>query len=271
MKRVLFFTIFLGLLCPSSIFGGTKEEIVRLQSDVLQLQELIRTLQKAIDDKNGVMLSLLEQLNDQVAKGNLDNDEMKSAVNAARTQTLTLEGVVQELRDDMQLLSTKFDDTNNRIASLQRRLEENQMQIQTLRTVPTEPGAELDPDRVYSASYNDYLMGNYALAIDGFRDYLASYPESEYADNAAYYLGDCYLQQGRQELAIQAFDQLINLYPKGDKTPVAYFKKALAQQEMQRMEDAIATLKALSKLYPDTREAKLAEEELAKFGLGRTS
>jgi tol-pal system protein YbgF len=271
MKRVLFCTIFLGLLCPSSILGGTKEEIVRLQSDVLQLQELIRTLQKAIDDKNGVMLSLLEQLNDQVAKGNLDNDEMKTAVNAARTQTLTLESVVQELRDDMQLLSTKFDDTNNRIASLQRRLEENQMQIQTLRTVPTEPGAELDPDRVYSASYNDYLMGNYALAIDGFRDYLASYPESEYADNAAYYLGDCYLQQGRQELAIQAFDQLINLYPKGDKTPVAYFKKAVAQQEMQRMEDAIATLKALSKLYPDTREAKLAEEELAKFGLGRTS
>jgi tol-pal system protein YbgF len=145
------------------------------------------------------------------------------------------------------------------------------MQIQTLRTVPSEPGTEIDPDRVYSASYNDYLMGNYALAVDGFRDYLANYPESEYADNAAYYLGDCYLQQGRQELAIQAFDQLINLYPKGDKTPVAYYKKALAQQDMQRMEDAIATLKALSKLFPDTREAKLAEEELAKFGLGETS
>jgi len=271
MKRLVFFALFLLLVFSVPGFGGTKEEIVRLQSDVLQLQELVRTLQKAVDEKNGMMLSLLEQLNDQVAKGNLAGDEMKGAVESARAQTLTLESTVQELRDSVQLLSTKFDDTNNRIASLQRKLEENQMQIQTLRTVPREAVVDVDPDRVYSASYNDYLMGNYALAIDGFRDYLANYPESEYADNAAYYLGDCYLQQGRQELAIQAFDQLINLYPKGDKTPVAYYKKALAQQEMQRMEDAIATLKALSKLFPDTREAKLAEEELAKFGLGTTS
>jgi len=271
MRRVLSFTVFLLLIYSSTSLGGTKEEIIRLQSDVLQLQELIRTLQKAVDERNGMMVSLLEQLNDQVAEGNVADGEMKGAVNSARAQTLALESTVHELRDDMQSLSTKLDDTNNRIASLQRKLEDNQMQIQTLRTVPTEPGTEIDPDRVYSASYNDYLMGNYALAIDGFKDYLANYPESEYADNAAYYLGDCYMQQGRQELAIQAFDQLINLYPKGDKTPVAYFKKALAQQEMQRMEDAIATLKTLSRLFPDTREAKLAEEELAKFGLGETS
>lgn len=271
MKRLLSFAVFLLLICSSRSFGGTKEEIVRLQSDVLQLQELIRTLQKAVDEKNGMMVSLLEQLNDQVAEGNVAGEEMRGAVNSARAQTLTLEGTVQELRDDMQVFATKLDDTNNRIASLQRKLEENQMQIQTLRTVPSDPGAQIDPDRVYSASYNDYLMGNYALAVDGFRDYLANYPDSEYADNAAYYLGDCYLQQERQELAIQAFDQLINLYPKGDKTPTAYYKKALAQQEMQRMEDAIATLKALSKLFPDSREAKLAEEELAKFGLGDTS
>lgn len=270
MKRVLSFTVFLLLIGSTTSFGGTKEEIIRLQSDVLQLQELVRTLQKAVDEKNGMMLSLLEQLNDQAAEGSLASGELKGAVDSARAQTLALESTVHELGDNMQSMSTKLDDTNNRIASLQRKLEDNQMQIQTLRTVPNEPGAEIDPDRVYSASYNDYLMGNYALAVDGFRDYLANYPESEYADNAAYYLGDCYLQQGRQELAIQAFEQLINLYPKGDKTPVAYYKKALAQQEMQRMEDAIATLKALSKLFPDTREAKLAEEELAKFGLNES-
>jgi tol-pal system protein YbgF len=271
MKRVFSFTVLLLLVFSLTGFGGTKEELVRLQSDVLQLQELIRTLQKAVDEKNGMMVSLLEQLNDQVAESNLAEDEMKGALNSARAQTVTLENTVNELRDDMQVLSAKLDDTNNRIASLQRKMEENQMQIQTLRTVPGEPGAEVDPDRVYSASYNDYLMGNYALAIDGFRDYLANYPDSEYADNAAYYLGACYLQQGRQELAIQAFDQLINLYPKADKTPTAYYKKAVAQQEMQRMEDAISTLKSLCKLFPDTREAKLAEEELAKFGLGETS
>ena len=268
MRRVFVFGVILLLTSCTMVFGGTKEEIVRLQSDVLQLQELIRTLQKGVDEKNGTMVSLLEQLNDQVAEGNLAFEQMTGAVNSSRTQSLALENVVNELKDGLQVLSAKLDDTNNRIASLQRRFEDNQMQIETLRTVPSEAGAEVDPDRVYSASYNDYLMGNYALAIDGFRDYLANYPDSEYADNAAYYLGDCYLQQDRQEMAIQAFEQLINLYPKGDKTPVAYYKKALALQELQRMEEAIETYKNLSKLFPDTREGKLAEEELARFDLG---
>jgi tol-pal system protein YbgF len=160
-----------------------------------------------------------------------------------------------------------MDETNNRVAAMYRKLEDNQMQVESLRTLPEDVSAEVEPDRVYSATYNDYLMGNYSLAVSGFQDFLANYPDSEYADNAAYYLGDSYLKQGRQELAVQAFDQVINLYPKGDKTPVAYYKKALALEEMQRLDQSIDTLKKLTRLHPKSPESELAKQQLANLGV----
>ncbi len=267
MKRHLCGLFVAGfILVPAA--GGTKEEIIRLQSDVLQLQELIRVLQKSLDERNGTIVSLLEQLNDQAAETKLALEEVDGSLVAAKAQSGAVERAVAALKEDFQVLSAKLDETNNRVAALARRMEENQVQIQTLRTVPSGATGEISPDRVYSATYNDYLMGNFALAINGFQDFLASFPDSEYADNAAYYLGDCYLQQGRYELAIQAFDQVINLYPKGDKTPVAYFKKASALQQMQKLDEAIDSLKKLRRLFPKSQEAELAQQELVKLGAG---
>lgn len=257
-----------GLLCLSATLAwaraGTKEEIIRLQSDVLQLQNQIRILQKSFDDQSGVLRSLLEQLNDQVAKTTLTMETLSEAL---RTQKADSTSAVNGLRQEIQSLSIKLDDTNNRIAAVHRKLEENQLQFNTIRTVPmAAAGGSVEPDRVYAASYNDYLMGNYDLAIAGFKDFLANYPESEYHDNAAYYLGDSYYRQGRFDLAVEALDQAINLYPKGDKTPVAFYKKGMALVQLQRMKEALDTFRILIKLFPDSPEATLAQDELSRLG-----
>jgi len=264
MKRILFPLIL--LLAGSFVFGQRREDIIRLQSDVLQLQNQIRVLQQTMDEKDGMILSLLEQLNDQSAEGRLVLQDLQRALGGSRSQSEDLGRLMESVREELRTMSAKLDETNNRVASLHRRMEENQLQIQTLRSVPGGPG-EVEPDRVYIASFNDYLMGNYALAVDGFQDFLANYPDSEFADNAAYYLGDSYLQQGRHELAVQAFDQVINLYPRGGKTPVAYYKKATVLAEMQRMDEAIETLRRLKRLFPQSLEAGLADEELRRLGV----
>ena len=264
MKRILFPLIL--LLAGSFVFGQRREDIIRLQSDVLQLQNQIRVLQQTMDEKDGMILSLLEQLNDQSAEGRLALQDLQRVLGGSRSQSEDLGRLMESVREELRTMSAKLDETNNRVASLHRRMEENQLQIQTLRSVPGGPG-EVEPDRVYIASFNDYLMGNYALAVDGFQDFLANYPDSEFADNAAYYLGDSYLQQGRHELAVQAFDQVINLYPRGGKTPVAYYKKATVLAEMQRMEEAIETLRRLKRLFPQSPEAGLADEELRRLGV----
>ena len=69
-----------SLCSPLSILAGTKEEIIRLQSDVLQLQNQIRMLQKSIDDNGSVFRSLLEQLNDQVASARPETGVFRTVI-----------------------------------------------------------------------------------------------------------------------------------------------------------------------------------------------
>ena len=256
--------LFMSLASPPTTFAGTKEEIIRLQSDVLQLHDQIRMLQKSIDDRGTVFQSLLEQLNDRVAEATVSMDGLSRSLQA---QKAGLASAVEGVREELQNLSVKLDDTNTRISALQAKTEENQLKIKSLRTLPTATGAEVEPDQAYSAAYNDFLMGNYDLAIAGFQDFLNTYPDSEYADNAIYYLGTCYSEQGRQEQAIQTFDQVINLYPKGDKSPVAYFKKALAYRQLERNTEAIDAFKRLMTTYPDSQEAVRAQQELQQLGV----
>ena len=264
MKIIPLILLIMSLCSPLAIRAGTKEEIIRLQSDVLQLQNHIRMLQKSIDDNGAVFRSLLEQLNDQVAKAMLSMDGLNRSLQA---QKAGVSSSVDGVREELQNLSVKLDDTNTRISALQQKTEENQLKIKSLRTVPTATGGEIEPDQAYSAAYNDFLMGNYDLAISGFQDFLNTYPDSEYADNAIYYLGTCYSEQGRQEQAIQTFDQVINLYPKGDKSPVAYFKKALAYRQLERNTEAIETFKRLITTYPESQEAVRANQELQQLGV----
>lgn len=266
MKATTLITgIFLILLSSFPGLAGTKEEIIRLQSDILQLQDQLRILQKRMDENGAVLKSLLEQLNDRVAEANVQMAHLASGLQAQKADAGT---TLTQLRQDIQGLSIKWDDTNNRIAALQQGVQENQVRVQSLREVPSGQGGEtMEPDQVYSSVYNDYLMGNHDLAIAGFQDFLANYPDSEYADNASYYLGVCYQEKGRFEQAIQAFDQVINLYPKADKTPPAYYKKALVLAHLQRNTEAIETLKRLATIFPDSQEARLARQELEKLGI----
>ncbi|MFQ5740732.1 MAG: tol-pal system protein YbgF [Acidobacteriota bacterium] len=254
---VLFFFIPWG-------WAGTKEELIRLQSDVLQLQNQVRLLQKSFDDQNGTMRSLLEQLNDQTAKTNRVLEEM---VKVLRDEKADFRKTVSDLHQEIQGLSVKLDDTNNRLASLHQKVEESQMRVETRRLPSASDPGGAKPDQVYSLAFNDYLGGNYELAIRGFQDFLVNYPESEYTDNAAYYLGLCYQHQGRSEQALQAFDQVINLYPKGDMAPSAYYKKALLEQEQQKNEAAIETYRKLITLFPNSQEAVIASQELEGLGI----
>ncbi len=255
--------IFVLLASLSWGLGGTEEEIQRLQSDVLQLQNQIRLLQKSLDDNSAILRSLLEQVNDQIATANV---HMQNLAKVIQAEKLDREGSLAKIRQEIQGLSIKWDDTNTRIAAVQQKLQSNQLQIQSLRQVPS-AGTAIEPDQVYSSVYNDYLMGNYELAIAGFRDFLVNFPDNEYSDNASYYLGVCYHEMGSYQLAIEAFDQVINLYPKADKTPPAYYKKVAALEQLQQIAEAIETRIKLATIFPDSQEAILARHELEELGI----
>lgn len=127
---------------------------------------------------------------------------------------------------------------------------------------PATPPPSLSPQEVYNTAYSDYLQGNFDLAIDGFKIYRTSFPESPLADNALYWIGECSFSQANFEAAIEHFNELILNYPQSDKMAAAYLKKGFALAELGRKDEAIMVLKLLMGKYPLEEEARIAEAKL---------
>ncbi len=127
--------------------------------------------------------------------------------------------------------------------------------------------AASDPQALYQTAYNDYLRGNYDLATLGFRQYLEAFPGTELADNAAYWIGECYFSQGKYQQSIREFDDILGRYPRSDKLASALLKKGYAYLEMGEREQGVVQLRHVLREYPGTDEANLARQRLNDLGV----
>ena len=259
------------LLLAGWLWAGTKEEYIRLQSDIVDVQNQIRLLQKSVDENGAVTKTLLNQILDLMTRTNRLAEDIKTLqAEQARTGDENIEDLVNGIRT----LSAKIDEQNTRIATLTKKLESTEASLEDMKsrrpkqeTGPDGKPLPLPADQLYSLAYNDYIQGNYELAIQGFLDYLGNYKDSELADNAQYYIGDCYFNQGKYQDAVGAFAQVASLFPKGDKSPAALLKSGLAYLNLSDNNSAIEQFKNVILKYPDSPEANIAVQQLQILGV----
>ena len=122
------------------------------------------------------------------------------------------------------------------------------------------------PEALYNQAYADFSKGNYSLAISGFEEYADRFSESDLADNALYWVGECLFSQGDFAGAVKAFDRLLEKYPRGDRAAAANLKKGLAFLELNQVGQAIVQLRYVVSTYPESDEARLAKDKLASLG-----
>jgi tol-pal system protein YbgF len=127
------------------------------------------------------------------------------------------------------------------------------------------PAPTMSPQEAYSMAYNDYLKGNYDLAVESFKLYRQQFPDSPLADNALYWIGECRYSQRKYEEAIDAFDELVISYPQGDKAAAAHLKKGLSFIELGRKPEALAALKLLVAKYPLEEESRIAQDKIREL------
>ncbi len=122
-----------------------------------------------------------------------------------------------------------------------------------------------DPSSIYYAAYSDYIKENFDLAIEGFRQFIRSFPDSGLADNSLYWIGECYYAKKKYQDAINTFNELLAKYKDGDKVAAAILKKGYALIEMGRQSEGIAILKDLISRFPLSEEASLAGQKIKEF------
>ena len=99
-----------------------------------------------------------------------------------------------------------------------------------------------------------------------FSIYLEQFPDSPLADNAKYWIGECYFSQEKYDEAIDHFNELFINFPQSDALPAAYLKKGLSLIELNKKEEALAVFKLLITKYPLENEARIAQEKIKELG-----
>jgi len=94
---------------------------------------------------------------------------------------------------------------------------------------------------------------------------LARFPDSRYADNAQYWLGESYYVQGKYERALEAFQEVGERFPESDKVPDALLKQGFAYYELSDYRRARQTLMGVTERFPDHRVGKYARDRLERI------
>ncbi len=128
------------------------------------------------------------------------------------------------------------------------------------------PGVGMSPQRLYDTAWADYTNGQWALAVQGFEAYIDTVPQSDFADDAAFYIGQTYFAESRFEEAIDAFEQVLLNYPSGDVVPEASYKRGLALERLDDPERARQAFELVVVNYPESDMAALAQQALDRLG-----
>jgi TolA-binding protein len=84
------------------------------------------------------------------------------------------------------------------------------------------PGSgQPSPSDLYDTAYGDYTKGRYALAVQGFQDYLKAYPNTDLSDDAQYWIGESRYAQKNFREPVADFDKLLKDWPKSNKAAAA--------------------------------------------------
>ena len=275
MKRKVLFTLLgsimlsLALSHPLSAQSDEERQIMAdlriLQMQTQELALMVAILTKALDDMS---LSVTDQ----------------AAINRQAFADSRL--LVDTVANSIRVLREKVDDTNVRISSFSQEIEALRMSIPRFPAtvddseatesegeqvsapspeppLPTNPG--ISPQRLYDNAWADYSTGQWSLAIAGFDSYIKTFPRSDLADDAQFYIGETHYNDGRFADAVLAYDEVIVNHSEGNAVPEAQYKKGLALDRLGDTDQARETFQTVLDSFPDSRMAALALQALNRL------
>ncbi len=285
-------------------FGASKE-IMELQRDVALLQDQVRTLQSAVDQKVAAVLTLTQQTLDSVNRTNTAVAVMENRFNETmKEQQQNLNGPVANVGQKLDQMSEDFRavresvlDMNTRMGKLDAKIADLENLINTVRTpaaapppaIGNPPQAEGNPSpapgstagpagpppqglqagTLYTTAYSDQLAGKFDIAFQEFSDYLKYFSGTDLAPNAQFYIAESYYRKADYNNAFMAFDAVLEKFPENAKTPDARLLKAICMTKLGRNDAAAREFRDIYARYvndhPDV--AARAKAQLREMGL----
>ncbi len=274
------------LLLVLPAFACTSEQdIAILHRQVNDVQREVQQIKAQSVDKQSLQ-PMESRLRQQLQTANEANAELSTRINR-------LEDEVEALRSALEVANRRMDTLSQQLAGVRT------APPAVLPPVTAEPGSEGtapsaaggqpaaekpaqpatagsetqaaalpdNPDQLYRSAYQDYMRGNYQLAIQGFQEYIKRYPKTDLTDNAQYWIGECYDALGQEDEALKAFSTVLDSYPTSDKGAAAQLKKGLVYLKKGDQGQGVVNLQYVVYEHPGTPEADLARQKLRSLGI----
>lgn len=291
-------TVWIGLVAAVLLCScATQDDIYTLDHRLSALERRNLELEKQnreLDKLNRELLDTKKTIASRV--DGLDqtrrDDEM-----ALRSQYASLAAQLEARREDSQMLSgrleemeyllkqklkgfeenqlknmDRMDRLSTDMAAMQKRLDivDQYLNLEGAKTQKkaTPPPAKAnntpaDSDRsLYLDAKKAFDEGRLEASRKGFEKLIASYPKSQHADNAQFWIGESYYLQKWYEKAILEYQKVIENYPSGNKVPAALLKQGISFLNIGETDNARLLLKELVAKHPGTNEAGIAKQKL---------
>jgi len=133
-------------------------------------------------------------------------------------------------------------------------------------TPPATPSVTQSEEKAaYQAAFDTLKEGRYKKAKAELKSFLGKFPNSSYAGNAQYWLGEAHYVTRNFEQGIIEFQKVINSYPGSSKMPDAMLKLGYTYYELKQFEQAKAILQDLRTRFPQATAARLATKRLDRI------
>jgi tol-pal system protein YbgF len=229
-------------------------------------------LMPAQEDPLAIRLAELEQRLAAIERivENQSLVQLTSQVDALERRADQLQGRTETIEYNAEETATRqrnlYTDLDARIQALEASLERDRDVLAGGRLPPGElpvPGGS-DRDN-YQVAFELVKEERYDLAATSFERFLKSFPDSELADNAQYWLAESHYAAERFEKALEQFEVVINDYPRSRKVPDALLKMGYCNYNLKRWDAARRTLTRVQQEYPETTAARLAGDYLKRM------
>jgi len=253
---------------------AANKEHQQMMADLRMLQQQNTRLQAQLAAVTKLLESVASRLDEQAAVNRKSFADQK-----ALGDTMTA---------DLRVLREKVDESNVRLGSLSEEVETVRLAQAAAPAAPV-PAATADPtgaapvtppaprpgsfgaspSQAFETARSDYYMGNWSLAIQGFESFMKTFPKSDLADDAQYFVGETYYMSGRFQDAIVAYNQVIERHPSSNTLPDTYYKRGMAQKALGQAAQAKESLSFVVKTYPSSDAAFLAKQALDQLNVPR--
>lgn len=211
------------------------------------------------EDPVQIKLNDLEGRLSRIERSTASVVNVAQQLEASQAEVRRLRGRIEELENSTEALKTQ---QRNLYADLDKRLT-------GMAPAPSMGGSfgggSASEQALYTQAFDALKTSNYPGAIGGFQTFLSSYPNSDMADNAQYWLGEAYYVTRDYERASAAFRAVGEKWPNSRKAADALVKLGFTQFELKRYPEARTTLTEVTQRFPDTDAARLAAERLKRL------